>query len=180
VRDNALGAGRDVRGAGRGAVPVDVSRFAIGTCSASHRERFPTVVSLPPKLVRLARPLLNATTMRMFGAGFMTWLSRSRVRIALVLAMTACADREITSLVGEVTCGSLTCGEGQLCREFEPHPDEATQYSCVTVSAGCDVFDCSSDDRGCPGCEERCPACILELCGYLTRVEGRELMCAGF
>ncbi len=112
----------------------------------------------------------------------MTWLSRFRVgaAIALVLAMPGCADRDTTTLEGNVTCGSMTCGDGQLCKTFEPHPGEALQYSCVTVSAGCEVFDCVSDDRSCrPDCDI-CPACITNHCGFLTSLEGRDLFCAGF
>lgn len=112
----------------------------------------------------------------------MTWLSRfSRgAAIAVVVVHTGCTDRETTSLEGAITCGSLTCGDGQLCKTFEPHPGEALQYSCVTVSAGCEVFDCVSDDRGCGADCDACPACITAQCGYLTRLDDRDLICLGF
>lgn len=109
----------------------------------------------------------------------MTGLPRFRRIAALALSLVACTGPEPTSLEGDIACGSMTCGDGQLCETFEPHPGEALQYSCVTVTPGCEVFDCVSDERSCPDCEI-CPACIVGHCGYLTRVENRELMCLGF
>jgi hypothetical protein len=121
--------------------------------------------------------------MRTFFDGIMTRVSRFSVHAAIALALfTGCADHvQVTSLDGDIACGSLTCGGGQLCKAFEPHPNEPLQYSCATVPAACDVFDCVSDDRSCgdDGCEI-CPTCVSNLCGYLTRVEGRELTCLGF
>jgi hypothetical protein len=101
----------------------------------------------------------------------MTWLSRFSCSVAIALLVAACADPETTSLEGDQACGSMTCGDGQLCKEFEPHPNETLQYSCITISEGCDVYDCQN---------EGCPACVTNQCGYITRVEGRVMTCLGF
>src|SRR5690242_16253229 len=107
----------------------------------------------------------------------LTPLSQSIVIAAIALsAPLGCSDEpESTSLEGSITCGSMTCGDGQLCKTFEPHPNETLQYSCVTVETDCEVFDCVSDDRSCGSDCEICPACVSDHCGYLTTVEGRDM-----
>jgi hypothetical protein len=85
--------------------------------------------------------------------------------------------RDTTSLDGPVTCGDSMCGDGELCLEYEPHPDQSVQYSCVEVAPSCDVFDCTSDSRQ-DG--PHCPTCILDNCPGIAAIYDRELVCLGF
>lgn len=84
-----------------------------------------------------------------------------------------------TPLVGEITCGSITCLEGQVCsQEFggidlgvPMQPD----LSCRPVPAECELRDCQ-DCR-----DQYSAACAFALCrqGLINFVTGRRVSCFG-
>jgi hypothetical protein len=63
--------------------------------------------------------------------------------------------------IGPLTCGTLTCGVGQICVVTEVNV--ANQYACVPDPCAPDPLDCS---------------CAAQLCNVACKVEGpQNLLC---
>lgn len=107
--------------------------------------------------------------------------------IACIIGLAACTSQNRRpDLTGSVTCGTLTCGDGQLCHWTERDGSMGSanpidDYACIAPPAVCDMYQCSYSCAD-PHSGTCCPACIADLCGgYIPSYDGeRTVFCQGF
>ncbi len=105
------------------------------------------------------------------------------VTFAVIAACTS--SYQPPDLSGSVACGTMTCGDGQLCIDStrdgsEGSSNEIETFSCATPPADCQLLECSYE---CPheGVSNCCPPCIVGLCGGIPGYDGsRNVSCVGF
>ena len=100
--------------------------------------------------------------------------------IGVIAACTSTSDEP--SLAGSITCGSASCGSGEICVEDEhdlgPGSDNPQYYdTCVAPTAGCSLAACGNSG------DPSCASCVVDMCtpfGGKAALHDRTLSCVSF
>jgi hypothetical protein len=103
--------------------------------------------------------------------------------IAGIAGFVACTQMvpKGPDLSGPAPCGTITCGSGELCFDYErdgsdgsAHPID--MYTCAPPPANCPIHACSGTTGS-----DACPACLVNGCSPVLGYDGaRDVICYGF
>src|SRR5437764_5434305 len=87
--------------------------------------------------------------------------------VACTIAACALHANRRPDLTGSITCGTLTCSDGQLCQETERDGSMGSanpidDFYCIAAPPICDLRECSYSCAERPG-GSCCPGCIAHL-----------------